>query len=135
MGEYVLAFLLLFGSHEMGHEIEADRLNVSMQWSYGVRGVTQYYPDATQKELELITNSAFVTQDAVGNQLKNKKYSLLNGGYKLVYLMRDELDMKHISTSSKYLIALSALSDVSGQGWRFTQLNENTTGLVKTWVF
>lgn len=115
----------------MGHQVEADRLNVEIIWNRQ----NSFYPSVTKKELDLITNRAFIMQDEIGYRLNSRKYNLISGVYKIQYLYRDVLDMKNITKESKYLIAITAMSDIGGGGLRFTQLNENTTGLKKTWRF
>ena len=131
MIELIFSFCLLIGSHEMGHQVEADRLNVEIIWNRQ----NSFYPSVTKKELDLITNRAFIMQDEIGYRLNSRKYNLISGVYKIQYLYRDVLDMKNITKESKYLIAITAMSDIGGGGLRFTQLNENTTGLKKTWRF
>ncbi|MCK5607595.1 hypothetical protein KAR91_37270 [Candidatus Pacearchaeota archaeon] len=131
MIELILSLFLLIGSHEAGHQIEADRLNVDIKW----QGVNWVVFDVSEKESALIANAAFVMQDEIGYSLKSKKFNILNGVYKAQYLLRDVLDMNNITDESKALIALSAISDLSSNGVRFIQYNDNTSGLIKTWRF
>ena len=131
MIESCLLFLLLMGSHEVGHQIGADRTNMELHW----QGTNWIVLGASEKESSLIANAAFVMQDNIGYGLKNKKFNTLNGIYKAQYLLRDVLDMDNITNESKVLIALSALSDLSDNGVRFIQYNDNTSGLIKTWRF
>ena len=131
MIESCLLFLLLLGSHEVGHQVGADRINADLRW----HGVNWIVFDASQYESAIITNAAFVMQDEIGHGLKSKKFNIMNGLYKTQYLLRDVLDMDNITNESKALIALSALSDLSNNGVRFIQYNDSTSGLIKTWRF
>ncbi|MCK4824437.1 hypothetical protein KA005_52280 [bacterium] len=131
MIESILLLFLLAGSHEMGHQVGADKTNIELHW----QGVNWIVFDASESESALIANAAFVMQDNIGYGLKSKKFNTLNGLYKTQYLIRDVLDMDNITNESKVLLALSAMSNLSNSGLRFVQYNDNTSGLIKTWRF
>ncbi|MCK5607620.1 hypothetical protein KAR91_37395 [Candidatus Pacearchaeota archaeon] len=131
MIELIFSAFLLIGSHEIGHQVEADKLNLDLKW----QGTKWSVAIASKKEVGLITNAAFAMQDEIGYRTNNKKFDILNGIHKTQYLFRDVLDMDNITDESKAFIALSAVSNFTSNGLRFIQYNDNTSGLIKTWRF
>jgi len=128
MEEYIFAFMLMLGSHEMGHQVAADRLNVDMTW-YGIEWVA----DCDEGRAELISAAGFEGQDIMGYALQNPKYSKISGIHKLKYLNDDNGDMLNMGDEYKLFIFASALSDLMNLEIRFVLLNNRTPGLMKLW--
>jgi len=72
LAETLLALGIVFGGHEMGHELEADRQNVPMSFD---NKMIANIDTRDPKKLSRIVNAGFEGQDIITGALRGTQYS------------------------------------------------------------
>ena len=90
MATTLLALMLLFGSHEAGHQLEADKQGVTLDWRY-YRGVTATIQSRAPDKIAAIAGGGFVMQDELAAHYEGlpmyRQYRLLSAVSKLSYII------------------------------------------------
>jgi hypothetical protein len=139
--ELLLASVLTAGGHEMGHQVEADRLNQPIVWNG-----SQWASSANGDNLAKISGAGFRMQDALSRASGNPTQSAVNALHKVSYLTRDRGDLATLQKSkgkkaadmAKGALAVSAISDLlrsfgkvrNNRGFKFGQSDTGTPMLV-----
>lgn len=137
--DIALALLLTGGSHEMGHQTEADRLNEDINFNG-----TRFTTPATGNNLAKISGAGFRMQDIINLARNNKTQRTFNALHKMSYLAKGRGDLKSIEKSqgkkardvAKGALFVSSIADLMGSDrFRFGQSSEGTPMLILTGEF
>ena len=117
LNEILLALMLTGGGHEMGHQVEADRLDEALDFNG-----TQWTTPANGDNLAKISGAGFAMQDKIGDARDDKTQNVVNGLHKLSYVLTDRGDLKSIGKTkgktakkvAKVALAVSAIDDIFG---------------------
>ncbi len=146
MKELVLAVLLVFGGHEVNHDLMADRLDVPISWNEDMKW-TVYTQDP--RELALIGGAGFRGQAIVAESVRGTSiekpvrwisafnelgYAIkpngISGGEGDVQLIQRSIGKK-AGQVARVSLTVSAMSNLFGDNqFRFGQSNNGTPMLV-----
>jgi hypothetical protein len=141
MLELLLGIALVFGSHELGHQVESDRLSVNRSQNsiFPPSGtVDTYDPD----KLARIAAAGFRGQDIAAASVNTGAIHVASAGFKLAYAMRNSGDMWTMKlnkgdTMLREALVITALCDLyaarnEGHTWRLTvwQSDSGTPGVM-----
>ena len=134
LNEILLALMLTGGGHEMGHQVEADRLNQPMDWQG-----TNWTTPASGEDLARISGAGFEMQDTLNQATGNSLMGNINALHKISYAIKDRGDLSSIEKSmgktarqvAQGSLMASAISDFlrkpgSNYGLKYGQSDKGT---------
>ncbi len=134
LNEILLALALTGGGHEMGHQVEADKLNQPMDWQE-----TNWTTPASGEDLARISGAGFEMQDTLNQATGSSVMGKINALHKLSYAALDRGDLSSIEKSkgktarkvAQGSLVASAISDLlrkpgSNYGLKYGQSSKGT---------
>lgn len=142
MTEALLAIMLIFGSHEMGHTIEAQEHDLSPTCA-----MVMCSASGESEALTRWASSGFVMEDIMVTSQGGREIELISAAHKITYVVAQREDLRTIrnlrgdttvAVASASLL-LSAFDDLrsGGKDWdaRYWMSDGGAPGILIAWSF